>query len=575
MGKLYETTIALNAQLTSGYKSTFANAIKTQRDWDDALVETQEKARQMSGLENLGNAINNLKEEMAQAGTASQEQIGRLDYLQGEYNKAAAALDMVGASQEEVAAAAAKLNSEFEEQAVKAMDAKQAEASLKDTTGVVTLREEVERLTKAWEKNRSPELEKDLLRQQKALAALEKRTGLATRKTEELTKRQALLNKQLRMQNIKKTLTMPLSELAGNVAPRVSKAFTAISKGAAIATAAVGAIGVAGKKMMDLTGETAGKLQRITDLSWQFGTSTKNLQELDYAMRRSGIDSNQFADGLKTLQQKIEEARQGGAGALNSFKRLGISIEDLKTKKVDEVFTQMAGNIHMLQDESAKTKIGLELLGGSGARMAAILSKEGKAGLEALRLEAVQTGAVLDEGAFKTAEAYLASSRQVEAGFEALKTELGVKYMPFISDALQTSLMMVKDWGAAFETAGKQWVKWGKQYLNWISEGGVVGDALHAVTGKEDLGIKKGIDYLFLGGWQKEAIGALEGAFTGKSAGNNDNSVTVKVEQKIDLSNISGTGDIESLVKRGASTGGNDLAEQLTAIIEQQQRLAY
>lgn len=111
---------------------------------------------------------------------------------------------------------------------------------------------------------------------------------------------------------------------------------------------------VAGEKLAELgsiaaIGETIRSSvelgEKIYDLSRRLGISTDAVQLWDSALRKnsSSIESAVgFFEKLGVARDKILQGKAGSAALIDDFKQLGVSIDDLRTKRIEDVAAQIA-----------------------------------------------------------------------------------------------------------------------------------------------------------------------------------------------------------------------------------------
>jgi len=86
---------------------------------------------------------------------------------------------------------------------------------------------------------------------------------------------------------------------------------------------------------------------RLDDLSKRFDISATKLQMLGNVAALSGAGLEEVAGSLKFLGKNAQDAASGGsAELLDIFKNLGLSIEDLRTLKPDEIFLRLVESFH-------------------------------------------------------------------------------------------------------------------------------------------------------------------------------------------------------------------------------------
>ena len=118
---------------------------------------------------------------------------------------------------------------------------------------------------------------------------------------------------------------------------------------------------------------------RIRDLGVQFGVSTAFVQKMDYAMKQTGLDVEKAFKGFRKMSLAVAEARGGVEGMtqttadmkLGAFKVLGITLQQIKTMRPQDLFMQIAKNVQNMNKSAAELhsamntvfgKVGSELL---------------------------------------------------------------------------------------------------------------------------------------------------------------------------------------------------------------------
>lgn len=97
---------------------------------------------------------------------------------------------------------------------------------------------------------------------------------------------------------------------------------------------AVDKIAQYGKETIDLAG-------KLTDLSSKLGVSAEFLQEVGHAAEMAGAGIDDVSASLEKLSISRSKALSGDAGMVESFKKLGITFEDLKQLRVEDLFSKI------------------------------------------------------------------------------------------------------------------------------------------------------------------------------------------------------------------------------------------
>lgn len=418
----YTTTLTLNAALTSKYKSTLAAAQKANENWTDELAELQKQAGQMTGLSSLASKI----QELSALKVMSDDQKGELAYLQNEYAELAKELGVTDKSYEEVAQAAAKLTSKFMSQANAMKDIDELNQDIANVDDIMALEAEVERLNKQYKAMPSKQLERDLKDQTAALNRLRSMAHLTGDGMIDLAEHRAALEKELKRREAIDKFHGMLGKVK-DMGPKAAQALGVVAKGAA---ALVGAMGAAAGAVAAMTNSTAERLNELAVRSNQFGSSTKSIQEWSYFMQKGGLEYDQVIDGFQTLQERMIEASAEPGEMRDNFKKLGISLNDLKKGNVDEVLAKITNNVHMLGSEAEITKWGLDMLGGEGGKMLAQAAKGGTKGFQEAQKEAAKSGNIANEAAIKTAQAYMEAKQKIGMAWQGVVMQITTKVMP-------------------------------------------------------------------------------------------------------------------------------------------------
>jgi len=119
---------------------------------------------------------------------------------------------------------------------------------------------------------------------------------------------------------------------------------------------------------------------KIHDLSVRFGISTDALQEFDYAARLTGSSLDSFVGAIRKLTVSQVEAVRDGGPLIKQFAALGVHIDDLKSKRPEEIFKQIAENIRAGNFSSEQFAALIKVMGRSADGILPAI-REGLAGM--------------------------------------------------------------------------------------------------------------------------------------------------------------------------------------------------
>ena len=156
-----------------------------------------------------------------------------------------------------------------------------------------------------------------------------------------------------------------------------------------MATTIAGALAlVGGKGVIDT-------LDRLDDLQEKTGISVEKLSELRFAGESVGTPFEALAGGIGRLSKLMVEAAGGNKEASETFKALNIDIKnaDGTMRSNEAVLGDLADRFSGYGDGVEKSALAQRVFGKSGAEMIPFLN-QGREGIEKLRIEAEQLGAI-------------------------------------------------------------------------------------------------------------------------------------------------------------------------------------
>ena len=184
------------------------------------------------------------------------------------------------------------------------------------------------------------------------------------------------------------------AEKAADRTEKVSKRFggavgAVVGKIAGIGTALAGLGATAGFKAFLTGADRSAKLARSLNIT------TESLGELRLAADLNGIEFEQLATSLAKMSKSAGEAVRGNKQLADTFDAIGISTDELKTLKPDELFERIADGLQNLGSR-VEQQAALNLIFGRAWREFIVLIDQGSAGIQKFRQLARATGETLD-----------------------------------------------------------------------------------------------------------------------------------------------------------------------------------
>ena len=190
---------------------------------------------------------------------------------------------------------------------------------------------------------------------------------------------------------------------------------------------------------------------KISDLSTRLGISTDALQEFEFAAKMSGSTLDEFVGGLQKLAKAQSDALGGNEETINSFAALGVSVEDLKTKRIEDIFKQIGRSVRDASDVQLVMADAMKVLGkASGPILAAMRNDLEAAAEEARRLGLIIGGDVIEKLDALGDSADTLGKRLINAFAEPLVflAEIGHRVMDLMEIVKSVSMIPVTIAGA-------------------------------------------------------------------------------------------------------------------------------
>ncbi|MBE6955677.1 MAG: hypothetical protein E7449_07215 [Ruminococcaceae bacterium] len=202
-------------------------------------------------------------------------------------------------------------------------------------------------------------------------------------------------------------------------------------------TAIVAGAGAAGAALMGVANKAAESADEVDKMSQKIGLSKEGFQEWRYAMGQSGVDIGVMQNGMKTLTNLMDSAKNGTVSAKNAFSDMGLSIYDSKGALKDQE-TMMRETIMALaemEDSTERAKLSTQLFGRAGTELEPLLNS-GADGIQNLMDRAHDLGLVMSDDAVNAGVVFGDTLADVKDSLGMVATNVGVQVMPVIQGLL-------------------------------------------------------------------------------------------------------------------------------------------
>ena len=215
---------------------------------------------------------------------------------------------------------------------------------------------------------------------------------------------------------------------------------------------------VAGGKFRDELSHMAQDASQTRNLADRFGATTQEIEKLKFAADSAGVGLHQLGKGQQQLFSSLSKIRTGQINTENvreaklAFDKLGIGIEDLRSKKPQEIFQEVAEKLTAIKDPADRTAIAFDLFGKQGAAILPALKSLGQVEDDLERLD-VQTSSLDFSRVEGMASSFnrlrMATKAYGEASLTAY-TELQAGFNNFRADVLGGLASLVQNSGSLY-----------------------------------------------------------------------------------------------------------------------------
>lgn len=212
-----------------------------------------------------------------------------------------------------------------------------------------------------------------------------------------------------------------------------------------IAKAGAAVAGVGGA-LFGFANQVAGNADEIDKMSQKLGLSRRAYQEWDYVLQISGADINSMSTGLKTLTNKFDDAKSGTESSIDTFKRLGLSMEDIQDLSREDLFKEVIFAFQNMDDSAERAALANDLFGRSGQELAPLFNTTAEETKKLIN-EVNDLGGIMSDEAVKDGAAFKDSLTALKSAFTGATNELAKELLPNITDFIKKITDFVKGGG--------------------------------------------------------------------------------------------------------------------------------
>ena len=237
----------------------------------------------------------------------------------------------------------------------------------------------------------------------------------------------------------------------GNAMAKGLKATATVIAGAMAAVTA-GAV-AATKTFVDTAKQTAAYGDEVDKTSQKLGLSAKAYQEWDYVMKIAGTEMSSMTTGLKTLTNKLDDAKNGSESAQAMFSALGISMEDISSMSREDLFKATIKGFQGMADSTERAALANDLFGKSGQNLAPLFNMTADE-TQGLIDKANDLGMVMSDEGVKGSANFTDAMTTLNGTITGLKNNLMTQFMPSLTEVTEGLAEAFSGKGTAKLTSG-------------------------------------------------------------------------------------------------------------------------
>lgn len=202
---------------------------------------------------------------------------------------------------------------------------------------------------------------------------------------------------------------------------------------AKVGTAAVAAVGAGvaalGTKFASGLNNVAEYGDEVDKMSQKLGLSKEAYQEWDYVLGQAGVEITSMSTGLKTLTNKLDDAKNGGEDAQKMFAALGLSLDDLQSMSREDVFANVISGFQGMADSTERAALANDLFGKSGQELTPLFNSSIDE-TNALRQAAHDLGFVLSDEAIESSADFKDALDTLTRTISGIKNQFLQNFLP-------------------------------------------------------------------------------------------------------------------------------------------------
>jgi len=189
------------------------------------------------------------------------------------------------------------------------------------------------------------------------------------------------------------------------------------------------AVAAGGVSFLAMTKSAIASGDNIHKLGLRLGATTEALSQYQHVAELSGVSFNTLTTAWQRMGRRIGEATYGTGEARGALDKLGISIQDIASKRPSEQFEMIADSLSKIENIGQRNAIAMKLFDSEGLAVVQTMTK-GAAGIRKMREEADKLGKTLTQGQAESLARVTDSVARLKAATTGLSNTIAIQLGP-------------------------------------------------------------------------------------------------------------------------------------------------
>jgi len=229
-------------------------------------------------------------------------------------------------------------------------------------------------------------------------------------------------------------------------------------------------VGAAVTALGALVMKSAEATDRVDKMSQRLGMSRQAFQEWDYILSQNGVSMDSMNTAMKSMTAAMSSLSEEGKKGEETLGKLGISIDDLKNLKQEEVFEKAVRALQNMDEGFEKARLSQMLFGKQGQEMLPMLNQS-KGSIDELKQKAHDLGLVLGDEQIDAGVKFKDTMDSMTRSLGSMATQVGIEVMPIVQKFLDwviEHMPQIKQITSTVFNAIGDSIKWLSDNANWL-----------------------------------------------------------------------------------------------------------